>query len=75
METTMCRYMVMTTLFSKLEQLLNDIENMASGQYEIVSIFDKQHVGERSTVGVVVKFHVELVFDEEEIKKRLGFSE
>ena len=75
MTQTTFHYMVHTILFDGLEKFLNDLELHAEGLYEIVSIFEKQTVGSRSEIGVVIKFHIssELDFDEADIKRRLGF--
>ncbi len=68
-------YMTHTMLFDGLEPFLNDLENQCNGCYDIVSIFERQVVGQRAVVGVVIRFLItsELEFNEEEIKRRLGF--
>jgi hypothetical protein len=76
METLAYHYMVTTVMLDGLETLLNGLESHASGDYDIVSIFDRQHAGSRTTVCVVIRFLLredEPVFDEEEIKRKLGF--
>jgi hypothetical protein len=69
-------YMVLETFLDKLEVFLNDLEDMASGSYEIVSIFPTLP-GTRTVVGVIVKLSLsdddDIPFDEDDIKKKLGF--
>lgn len=67
--------MTHTLLFTGLENFLNDLERLCSGNYDIVSIFERQQVGQRAVVGVVIRFHIdeEIEFNEEEIKRKLGF--
>lgn len=71
--------MVLSILLTRLESLLNDIEELANGCYDIVSIFSelpKHGITHRQTVSVVIRIHLideEIPFDEEEIKKKLGF--
>ena len=75
MTTTSYHYMTHTLLFDGLEKFLNDLDRLAESQYDIISIFEKQCIGNKSVVGIVIRFHIisELEFDEEEIKRKLGF--
>jgi hypothetical protein len=67
--------MVIELLLSELEAFLNKLERHSSGLYDIVSIATVQSVGTRSVMAAVIRFHItsELEFDEEEIKRKLGF--
>lgn len=75
MTDTSFHYMTHTLLFDGLESFLNDLEQQCSGMYDIVSIFVQKHVGDRAVMGIVIRFRItsELEFNEEEIKRRLGF--
>lgn len=67
-------YMTVSIMQKRLEHVLNNLEDMASGMYEIVSILPE-------AIGVlmlVVRLRIieeEAIFDEAEIKRRLGFEE
>lgn len=69
------RYLAFTLLFDRLENFLNELEHEHSGSYDIVSIFERQKVGERAVMGIVIKLYINVGFEfnEEEIKRRLGF--
>lgn len=71
------RYMVQTLLLERLESFLNELEQFTDGQYEIVSIFPKRSVGDRSILVVVIAFYITLdwEWDENEIKRKLGITE
>lgn len=75
MTQTSFHYMVIELLLSQLEAFLNNLENQCSGLYDIVSISTVQSVGTRSVMAAVIRFHItsELDFNEEEIKRKLGF--
>ena len=78
MITQKYKYMVVHTLLTGLERLLNDLEELANGCYDIVSIFNETPSGSRQVVCIVVRVHLideELPFDEDEIKRRLGFGD
>lgn len=68
-------YTTITVQRQKIDQVLNNLEQLASGMYEIVSIVPELH--HNSVVMVVIRLRVvdeEVVFDEQEIKRRLGFG-
>ena len=75
MTQTSYHYMVVELLLERLERFLNDLEHQCNGLYDIVSITGLQQVGSRSVLAVVIRFHItsELEFNEEEIKRMLGF--
>jgi hypothetical protein len=68
-------YMTIQIPFNDLERLLNSIEGHASGCYDVVSIVSLNTA--RSLVGVVIRFEIKETdppFDEEEIKRMLGYE-
>lgn len=68
--------MTIVTPFDNLERLLKSVEEQASGFYEIIAIVPLG--GIRSQVGVVIRFEIVEVdppFDEEEIRRKLGFGD
>jgi hypothetical protein len=70
--------MVINVLYDGLEKFLNDVENLASGAYEIVSIlpFSQGIKTEKHVVGVVIKFILAYEDDiefNEDVIRRLGF--
>lgn len=68
------RYLVVQLGVRRLESFLNDLENFATGAYEIVSIISMQPPhGPSPEVAVVVKLQVkDPEFDEDLIKQKLG---
>ena len=64
-------HITLTAKFSRLDNLLNDVENLASGCYKIISILKLTDTPDDDPkMGVVVKFRItEVTFDVEEIKK------
>lgn len=74
--TAKYRYMVLNVLADGLEDLLNELEDLASGCYQVISIFPFNKSESRQIVTVVVRVDLiddEIPFDEEEIKRKLGF--
>ena len=67
------RFMVVQVPSSKLEKLLNDLEEMASGAYDVISVTPRERSEERVVVRLTI-IETEPVFDEEEIKRKLGFT-
>jgi len=61
-------FRVFTLSWANLERFLTDLENFATGAYQILSITSKDNM-----VAVVVKFTIaDPEFDEEMITKKLG---
>lgn len=62
------KFSVITVAWPNLEKMLNDLENLATGGYEVMSILPK----DSASVAVVVKFAIkDPEFDEKEIIARL----
>ena len=62
-------YTVLDVYTEKLEETLNDLEDKASGRYEIVSIAGR---GLTNSV-VVLRFAISEEFNEKQLKAKLGF--
>jgi fructose-1,6-bisphosphatase len=76
-----CHFMVISILYEGLEKFLNDVEELPSGQYSIVSIIPldrSSRTEKRMVVGVVIRFTIteddDIEFDEDIIRRRLGFD-
>ena len=60
--------------FKNVDKLLNDLEDFCSEKYDVFSIVPFGEIDDNFVVGVVIRFHIDDgYFDEDEIKKKLGF--
>ena len=67
----MVKFHTLHTRLDKIEKVLTDLEDYANGNYEVISIFTTNETF--GTVAIVFKLIIQDEFNEEEIKRKLGY--